>query len=66
MDFEKAIDLLKNTVKYSAVKNQKHLDFTLVSADEHELYQKALYVVNKAVEDSQITKQELMQKLNLS
>ncbi|MFZ8932529.1 MAG: hypothetical protein ACO20H_03525 [Bacteriovoracaceae bacterium] len=65
MDFEKAVELLKKAVKYSAVKNQKHIDLSLTSANERELYEMALFIVNKAVEEQQLTKQELMQKLHL-
>lgn len=65
MDLNEAIDLLKKTVKYSAVKNQKHIDLTLVSAEELFIYQKALALAFNEVKKGTITDTELKQRLGL-
>ena len=65
MNLDEAISLLKNAVKYSVVKNQKHLDLTLVSAEERPKYQKALVIVNDEVQKGLITDADLKARLNL-
>jgi hypothetical protein len=65
MNLDEAISLLKNAVKYSVVKNQKHLDLTLVSAEERPKYQKALVIVNDEVQKGILTDADLKARLNL-
>jgi hypothetical protein len=65
MNLEEAISLLKNAVKYSEVKNQKHIDLTLCSADERPKYQKALVIVNDEVKKGTLTDSELKSRLTL-
>ncbi len=65
MSFEEAVQFLKKTVKYSAVKNQKHLDPTLISADQVDTYNLAMYTVNDAVEQGKLSRDELLQTLGL-
>jgi hypothetical protein len=65
MNLDEAISLLKNAVKYSVVKNQKHLDLTLVSAEERPKYQKALVIVNDEVQKGLLTDADLKARLNL-
>lgn len=65
MNLEEAISLLKNAVKYSEVKNQKHIDLTLCSADERPKYQKALVILNDEVKKGTLTETELKTKLTL-
>jgi hypothetical protein len=65
MNLEEAIDLLKKTVKYSAVKNQKHIDLTLVSAEELPQYEKAMAIVMSEVKKGNLTEGELKQRIGL-
>lgn len=62
---DEAIALLKKAVKYSAVKNQKHIDLSLCVAQERPQYQKALIIVNLEVEKGTFTKDQLIAKLGL-
>jgi hypothetical protein len=63
--FEEALKLLKNAVKYSHLNNQKHLDFSLVNADLLDQYKKAMVIVKTAVAEGELTEIELKQKLGL-
>jgi len=63
---DEAINLLKNAVKYSCIDNQKHLDFSLVTANKLDDYQRAMVVVNIAVENGELTKDELNNKIGLT
>jgi len=65
MNLDEAVTLLKKTVKYSAVKNQKHLDLTLVSAQERFTYEKALFIVTNEVKKGTLTEIDLKQRLGL-
>ena len=65
LSFDEAITLLKRAVKYSAVKNQKHIDLSLCVAEERPQYQKALIVVNLEVEKGTLTKDQLIARLGL-
>jgi len=63
--FEEALKLLKNAVKYSHLDNQKHLDFSLINADLLDQYKKAMVIVRTAVAEGELTEIELKQKLGL-
>ena len=65
MTLDEAITILKNAVKYSEVKNQKHLDLTLVSAQERPLYQTALVVANLEVEKGTLSQDDLKSRLGI-
>ena len=65
LSLDEAIILLKKAVKYSAVKNQKHVDLSICGAEERPLFQKALIVVNLEVEKGTITKDQLIARLGL-
>ena len=65
MTLDEAITILKNVVKYSEVKNQKHLDLTLVSAEERPLYQTALVVANLEVEKGTLSQDDLKSRLGI-
>ena len=60
-----AIGLLRNIVKYSNIDNQKHLDMTLISSEKRGAYEKALIIVNAAMNQGQLTQDELNSKLGL-
>jgi hypothetical protein len=65
LTIQKAIDLLKKIVKYSNVPQQKHIDLGLVMADELDLYKKALVTVNVAVDNGDITREELNKQIGI-
>ena len=65
MTLDEAITILKNAVKYSEVKNQKHLDLTLVSAQERPFYQTALVVANLEVEKGTLSQDDLKSRLGI-
>ena len=65
MTLDEAINLLKKTVKYSAVKNQKHIDLTLISAEELPNYEKALAIVTNEVQKGTITDKDLKQRIGI-
>ena len=65
MTLDQAITILKNAVKWSEVKNQKHLDLTLVSAQERPLYQTALVVANLEVEKGTLSQDDLKSRLGV-
>ena len=63
--FEEAISLLKKAVKYSNIDNQKHLDFTLVDAQERFLYQQALIVTQTSVIKGEYTQAQINELIGL-
>jgi hypothetical protein len=63
--FDEAVNFLKKFVKYSEVKNQKHIDLSLCVAEERMLGQKALVIVNLEVEKGTLTQEQLKIKLGL-
>lgn len=65
LTLEEAIAFLKKYVKFSEVKNQKHIDLTLGSAEDRPLAQKALIKTKVAVEKGEITDEQLKAKLGL-
>jgi hypothetical protein len=65
MTLDEAITLLKNAVKWSEVKNQKHIDLTLIAAEERPLYQRALAVTTIEVEKGTLTQDALKVRLGL-
>jgi hypothetical protein len=44
LSFDEAVNLLKKYVKFSEVKNQKHIDLSLCTAEDRPLAQKALVI----------------------
>lgn len=65
MTLDEAITILKNAVKWSEVKNQKHIDLTLIAAEERPLYQTALVVANLEVEKGTLTQETLKSRLGI-
>lgn len=65
MNFEDAVELLKNAVKFSHIDDQKHIDLTLVDASQRSTYQNALVIVNRMVLDGKMTREELRHALGL-
>jgi hypothetical protein len=65
MTLDDAIILLRKAVKYSEVKNQKHIDLSVCIAEERPLLQKALVIANVEVEKGTLTQDELKARLGL-
>ena len=65
LDLESAIKLLRNAVKESNIKNQKHIDLTVIDAKEKLTYQHALVITQKAIEAGEIQEDEFKQKVGL-
>ena len=66
MNFEDAVKLLKNAVKFSHIDDQKHIDLTLVDASQRSTYQNALVIVNRMVAEGKMTREELRHMLGLN
>lgn len=62
---DEAIKLLRNAVKYSHLDNQKHLDLTLVQADQRADYEKALMICRQEVIKGTLTDADLKTRLGL-
>ncbi len=65
MTLDEAIKLLLKAVKWSEVKNQKHIDLSVCVAQERPLLQKALVIANLEVEKGTLTQDELKMRLGL-
>lgn len=65
MELDQAIEILKKAVKFSAVEDQKHLDLSVIPADEKPKYQEALMVSQLAIKAGKITKDEFMRRVHL-
>jgi hypothetical protein len=65
LSFDEAVNLLKKTVTFSEVKNQKHIDLSICTAPERPLCQIALVIVNLEVEKGVLTQDQLKTKLGL-
>ena len=66
MELDQAIDLLKNAVKTSHLPGQKHIDLSLVQADERADYEKALMICRSQVIAGTLTEQDLKLRLGLA
>lgn len=65
LSFDEAVLFLKKFVKYSEVKNQKHIDLSLCLAHDRIIGQKALMITRIAVEKGEVTEDQLKEKLGL-
>lgn len=65
MTLNEAVSLLKKVVKFSEVKNQKHIDLSLCVAHERPLYQRALVIANDEVQKGTLTQAELLSRLGI-
>lgn len=65
LSFDEAVNLLKKYVKFSEVKNQKHIDLSVCTAQERPMAQRALILANLEVEKGTLTKDQLIAKLGL-
>lgn len=65
MTLDDAITLLRRYVKWSEVKNQKHIDLSLALAEDRPIAQKALILTRNAVEKGELTEDQLKERLGL-
>lgn len=65
MTLDEAITLLKRAVKYSEVKDQKHIDFSICTAEERPVFQRALVIANLEVQKGTLTQDDLKARLGL-
>lgn len=65
MTLEESINLLKNAVKYSEVKDQKHIDLSVCVARDRPRFQEAMMIVNLEVEKGTLSQDELKHRLGL-
>ncbi|MDD4974020.1 MAG: hypothetical protein PHY93_06695 [Bacteriovorax sp.] len=65
LSFDEAVNLLKKYVKFSEVKNQKHIDLSLCTAEDRPQAQKALVIANLEVEKGTLTQTQLLTQLGL-
>jgi hypothetical protein len=65
MTIDEAIATLKKAVKYSHIEGQKHIDLSLVNANELEIYQRALIATRLAVTKGELTEDDLKNRLGL-
>jgi len=63
--FEDAVQFLRSAVKFSKIKNQKHIDPALVNAEDLGDYQKAMVLVRHEVDSGKISQDDLKNKLGL-
>ena len=65
MSLDEAITHLKRAVKYSEVKDQKHIDLSLCIAPDRPRFQDALIVTRLEVQKGSITEDELKSRLGI-
>ncbi len=65
MELNQAIILLKRAVKYTGVIDQKHIDLSIVPTEDRPKFEDALKVVQTAIKDGQITRDEFNRRVQL-
>lgn len=65
LTLDESIELLKKMVKYSEVKNQKHIDLSMALASDRPRYQLALAICNIEVEKGTLSQDELKARLGI-
>jgi hypothetical protein len=66
MDLDQAIALLRKAVKENGTNDMKHIDLTLVPAQDLAIHEKALAVVKLAIMEGKIGQDEFMGRVNLN
>ncbi|MES2525711.1 MAG: hypothetical protein V4598_01435 [Bdellovibrionota bacterium] len=65
MELNQAIELLKRAVKYTGVIDQKHIDLSVVPTEERSKFEAALKVVQTAISEGQIKREEFNRRVRL-
>jgi hypothetical protein len=65
MELDTAIELLKKAVKYTGTNDEKHIDLTLVSANDRPMYEEALKVSQLSIKEGKITRDEFLRRVHL-
>lgn len=65
MNLDQAITLLRNAVKYTGTIDQKHIDLTIVPADQRNLYERAMAICQTCIKDGQISRDEFNRRVHL-
>ncbi len=65
MELNQAIELLKRAVKYTGVIDQKHIDLSVVPTEERSKFEAALKVVQMAISEGQIKREEFNRRVHL-
>lgn len=66
MELEQAIELLKKAVKNCGTIDQKHIDLTVVPAQDRAIYERALAVSQLSIKEGKISREEFLRRLNLN
>ena len=66
MELQTAIELIKKAVKNSGNIDQKHIDLSLVPAENLELYKRALATAQLAIKEGKITRDEFLRQADLA
>ena len=66
MELDKAIELLKKTVKNNGTNDTKHIDLGLFSTEDRPQYEKALMVVKKAMMDGKLNQEDFAARVHLT
>lgn len=65
MDLDQAIELLKKAVKYTGTIDQKHIDLTLVPAEDRQQYEEALRAAYLGIKEGKITREIFNRRVHL-
>lgn len=66
MNTDEAIQALKSIMKQSvALDDFNHISLRLAPADKKEFYQKALFIVQQAVESGELSQADVLKKLKV-
>lgn len=65
VELTEAIDLLKKAVKYTGTIDQKHIDLTVVPAEDKPRYEEALKVAMSAIKAGSITRDDFNRRVRL-
>lgn len=66
MELENAIALLRIAVKETDTNDTKHIDLTLVPAEDRFKYEEALKVSTTAIKEGKITRDEFLKRVHIS
>jgi hypothetical protein len=65
MNFEQAIEVLRNLVKFSAIEGQKHLDLSIATAEDRPTCEQALMICRQEVAQGKLSEEDLRARLGL-